>query len=216
MNDNQTIGFIKEALVAGYSRQQILDALTKQAEESKSESVVTTIVKEAGLPVNNFSVGFVEGVIKEGMEQGLSYQAAADLSKLCLNKIAKSAQVEANRIDKQKLAAYCDDFVKAAVDAGYSEDQGYELLFWQLGQKKANADLDMFKSAPGGMQSGGMPGPQPGGMPGGMMQGALGQPTPGPSMPAPVDAGAEQLDPALLQQLIAMISGGGAPQAGMA
>lgn len=202
MNDNQLIvEFIKYAAVNGVPvegiRQLVEERFGAFAEKHASQpeqtldAVVTSLLADCGLQKSAQSTGYVHGLLAEAIDAGASFQHAV--------KIAETALVEArSSVTKQAanegFAEYADGFLKAALDAGYSDGQAQELLQRAVYQKTANmaGSEAMFKQ----------PLAPTGGMPPGMdaMLGAGGPPS--------MDGAQSQLDPGTMQQIVAMLSAG--------
>lgn len=217
MNDAQTFQFIKEALASGYSAEEVKNYLSKQSAETPTvREVIHGVIKEAGFSVNSMNEAFLQGVLKEALEAGATFDQATNVARNIAN---SAAQKQAAINEHQKLAEYSSDFIKAAVEAGYTEQQGYQLLAYRLSDKTANdgGPGAMFKG-PVGAPAGGQPpmvppGPMPGGAPGGlppgadlmgMLGGAGGEPGAADGLP-PMDQNQ------LMQLLQLAMSGGGAP-----
>lgn len=195
MNKQETMNFVKQALLQGASQEDIISALEKSAQEGSLDSVVTSIVKQAGWEVNELNEGFIHGIMKEAKDSGYDIDTAVNIAKLSISKLASNKVVETPVYDEEKLAQYSGDFLKAAQEAGYSENQGLGLLRWSLSNKLANMDVDLFKASPAPQGP-----PQMGGLP------QAGAPT-----PTDLGGGELQANPELIQQLMAML--GGNPEA---
>ncbi|NBQ70189.1 MAG: hypothetical protein EBU46_15685 [Nitrosomonadaceae bacterium] len=199
-DDKLIVGFIKRAAEAGVPvdgiRQlvaQRFGSVEKQASQPEQDldSVVTSLLGNSGFEKSAQSTGYVHGLLTEAIDAGATFSQAV--------KIAEAALVESKRaVTKQAadngFAKYAEDFLKAALDAGYSDGQAKAMLKHVVAQKTAGVDgmqdiQDIFKTSPmaGGMQA---------------MQGGM------PAAPEAPNMG--QLPPGAIQQLIAMLSG---PQA---
>ncbi|NBQ67455.1 MAG: hypothetical protein EBU46_00955 [Nitrosomonadaceae bacterium] len=227
MNDAQTLQFIKEAMASGYSAEDIKSYLSKQAAEPPTvREVIHGVIKEAGFVVNNMNEAFVQGILKEALDAGASFDQATNIAR----NVAQSAAVKQAAVEEQqKLAEYTTDFIKAAVEAGYTEQQGYQLLAYRLSNKTAvdGGMSDMLKDGPGGGlgdMGGGQPpmppatpppGPMPGGAPGGLPPGADLMGMLGGAGGQPGAAGMPPMDQNQVRQLLQLaMSGGGAAGGG--
>lgn len=219
MNDAQTFQFIKEAMASGYSAEDIRNYLSKQSAETPTvREVIHGVIKEAGFNVNSMNEAFIQGILKEALDAGATFAQATDIARNVAN---SAAQKQAAVVEQQKLAEYTSDFVKAAVEAGYTEQQGYQLLAYRLSDKTADGGMgDMLKPGMGGPGAGGgqppmppPPGPMPGGAPGGLPPGAdLAGMLGGAGGGQPGAEGMPPMDQNQLMQLLQLaMSGGGAP-----
>lgn len=213
-NDKQIIGFIKRASQAGVPVEGIkqlvaqkFGSVEKQASQPEVtlDSVVTSLLANGGFQKSAQATGYVHGLLTEAIDAGATFSQAVKIAESALVESKRAVTKQAAVKDNTEFAVYAEGFLKAALDAGYSDSQAKSLLTRVVHQKQANAgmmDPAMFKGAvPDMAPQGGMP--DMGGMP------------PQGGMPDMGGMGGEQ-DPAAMQQLqqaiMAMLSGQGGQQ----
>jgi len=214
MQDEKIIlGFIKRAGQAGVPVDQIKTlvaqyfpaSVEKQAAAQPAttvDSVVTSLLKNAGIAKTHKTAGYTEGLLVEALEAGANFDEAVKVAEVTLQE-TKAVQLQSKTAEATKqapdFALYAEGFLKAALDAGYTDEQAKGMLTYRM--KQANF-IEMFKQAPGAQQE----------LPGMALKGMEGI-TPSQLLSAAGGAGDARANP-IIAKLLAMLSGqgGGQPQ----
>ena len=218
MNEQLVNEFIKRALHSGIPQEKVAMLVSKaqeiefrnspqKAAQAQLDTVVTNLLNEAGFDKNASSVNYVHGILKEALDNKCSSDTCIKVAKLALAKTRDNLQTAEKlaAISKNaELADYADGFIKAATSRGYSEEYATKYVINLIENEKR-------AFGPGGME-GQPPAPPAGGMfkqpmpdPSSLSGGGSG----GPGGPGGMPGGPEgQIDPQLIQQLLALISGG--------
>lgn len=217
MHDEKlVVGFIKRASQAGVPVDQIRTLVAqrfpapvvKQAAAqpvTTVDSVVTSLLKSAGIAKTHKTAGYTEGLLVEALEAGASFNEAVKVAEAALQE-TKAVQLQSKTAEAAKqapdFALYAEGFLKAALDAGYTDEQAKGMLTYRM--KQANF-MEMFKQAPGAQQE----------LPGMNMAQGMGGMDPSQMMGGAGGAGDAQANP-IIANLLAMLGGqgGGQPEMG--
>lgn len=217
MHDEKlVVGFIKRASQAGVPVDQIRTLVAqrfpapvvKQAAAqpvTTVDSVVTSLLKTAGIAKTHKTAGYTEGLLVEALEAGASFNEAVKVAEAALHE-TKAVQLQSKTAEAAKqapdFALYAEGFLKAALDAGYTDEQAKGMLTHRM--KQANF-MEMFKQAPVAQQE----------LPGMDMAQGMGDMDPSQMMGGAGDAGDAQANP-IIANLLAMLGGqdGGQPAMG--
>lgn len=147
---------MKRAQECGLSEAQAQAFLNKhvgQQQEKQAvtlDTVVTNILKSAGVPKNDQSVAYAQGVLKAGVDAGLPIDKAAQAATKMISSQVQQQEKQASEQDANvKLRKYAEGFMTAAIDRGFTPGQSYALLNQALSKQA------------GPMDAGGQPGPGP-------------------------------------------------------
>jgi DNA-binding transcriptional regulator YhcF (GntR family) len=216
MTDSNVNQFIKQARHIGISDVRIAE-LVKKAQEIESrgsikktagsslDNLVSNLLNEVGFDKTASSVSYTKAVLKEALDNGCSPEGSVKVAQLVLNQtkdnLAQAAKV--SEISKNaELAGWTEGFVKAAMEAGYSQHEAVNAAIHTIEKEKR-----AFGEEHGGMPPEGMGGPES------MFKQPVSQHGGHPGMPPGGHGEGEQIDPQLLQQILALImSGQGAGQ----
>lgn len=227
MHDEKlVVGFIKRASQAGVPVDQIRTLVAqrfpapvvKQAATqpvTTVDSVVTSLLKSAGIAKTHKTAGYTEGLLVEALEAGASFNEAVKVAEAALQE-TKAVQLQSKTAEASKqapdFALYAEGFLKAALDAGYTDEQAKGMLTYRM--KQANF-MEMFKQAPGAQQE--LPGmnmaqQDMGGVDPSQLMGGM---DPSQMMGGAGGAGDAQANP-IIANLLAMLGGqgGGQPEMG--
>ena len=221
--------FINDALKAGMPREKIASLLSKADEistrgnklqpklaESYLDNTINQLLTSTGFDKTASSVAYTHGLLKSAIDAGASPAEAMQITKAAL------AQTYSNLTHMQKVSAVQNDpnlynyalgFVKSAVAKGYNEQEAWNYVVNLIDQEKqaAHGGNQMFKQDVSQGGPGGAPG-GPGGDPTGGMGGGPGGAGGGQPSEDDVMALLQSLPPEeqqqVLQQFLAMISGG--------
>ena len=175
--DRQLQGFIKQALQAGVAADNIEQLVaqrfglaSKQAAAAANQapsvdSVVTSLLSDAGLNKTAQTAGYVQGLLAEAIDAGASFGQACKVAELALLESKQTLDKQAAETAAAELAVRQEGFLKAALDAGYDERQAREMLVHRYGSvKQADAGMmpqgmpgmdQLFKQSPSGGMGGG-------------------------------------------------------------
>lgn len=235
MTDQLVNEFVKRALNSGIPREKVAALVSKAQEiefrnapqktaQVQLNNIVSNLLNEAGFDKNASSIAYTQGILKEALDNRISPNAAVKVAQLALaktranlNTANKLAEISKNA----ELADYAEGFIKAATSRGYTQEYATNYVINLIEKEKRAAGPGGQPPMPpggGGAPGGGgmfkqpMPDPSSLGGPGGAPGGPGGQGGIPPELAALLGGqggqGGQQIDPQMLEQILALISGG--------